>query len=607
MPMPAIPSKCFFPVFLRLLRGRLPLALMPLVSVLLFATFALSLSPGMPVAAAGLPTNLHVVGNRLVDGSGQTVRLLGVNRSGTEYACVQGWGFFDGPSDAASVQAITAWRANAVRVPLNEACWLGINGVSKTYGGANYQAAIRNYVNTLTQQGLIPILELHWSAPGTQAATGQQPMPDRDHTPTFWAQVATAYKGDSSVIFDLFNEPYPDNNQDTAEAWRCWRDGGTCSGVPFQAAGMQELVNAVRATGAQNVIMLGGVQYANALSGWLAHKPTDPTGNLVAAWHVYNFNICNNTTCYDQKVAPVAQQVPLVAGEIGENTCGHTFIDPLMGWLDARGASYLAWTWNTWGGCGPVLITDYNGTPTAYGAGFRDHLLAIAPAPAEGEFTDVPPSNAFYENIKCLVSKDVLGGYNTAERCPETGAPCFRPADNITRGQMAKVVSNAAGFSEAHSSQTFTDVPTSHTFYLFIERLASRNIVSGYNDPARCPSGQAPCFLPGALVTRGQMAKFVSEGASFTEGVPPNRRTFADVPSTNTFWLFIERLAGRDVVSGYQCGTSSEPCDNQSRPYFRPGAPVTRGQASKFVSLAFFPNCQTPAKQVPVNQIPAKK
>src|SRR2546422_3166294 len=52
-------------------------------------------------------------------------RLRGVNRSGTEYACAQGWGMFDGPSDSASVQAIASWKANVVRVPLNETCWLG--------------------------------------------------------------------------------------------------------------------------------------------------------------------------------------------------------------------------------------------------------------------------------------------------------------------------------------------------------------------------------------------------------------------------------------------------------------------------------------------------
>src|SRR5204862_8098937 len=78
------------------------------------------------------PRGLHVVGNQIQDGAGATIVLHGVNRSGTEYKCVQsGSSFFDGPSTDASVQAITTWpRVNTVRVPLNESCWLGINGVS---------------------------------------------------------------------------------------------------------------------------------------------------------------------------------------------------------------------------------------------------------------------------------------------------------------------------------------------------------------------------------------------------------------------------------------------------------------------------------------------
>ena len=59
-------------------------------------------------------------------------------------------------------------------------------------------------------------------------ALGQAPMPNRDHTPEFWRQVATAFKDNDRVLFDLFNEPYPDNNADTPEAWRCWREGGNC-------------------------------------------------------------------------------------------------------------------------------------------------------------------------------------------------------------------------------------------------------------------------------------------------------------------------------------------------------------------------------------------
>src|SRR4051794_30583859 len=352
------------------------------VAALIATCLAGALLPARPahMAQAAAPSGLHVLGNQLVDSTGQPVRLLGVDRSGTEYACIQGWGIFDGPSDAASVQAIAAWHTNAVRVPLNEDCWLGINGVQAAYGGANYQQAIASYVSLLNSYGLVAILELHWSAPGTQAATGQQPMPDRDHSVTFWQQVATAYKGNGAVIFDLFNEPYPDSNQDTTAAWTCWRDGGTCTGVSFTVAGMQQLVTAIRNTGATNVIMAGGVQYANRLSQWLTYKPADPTGNLAASWHVYNFNACSSTSCYDATIAPVAQQVPVIAGEIGENDCQHGFIDTVMNWLDAHSQSYLGWTWDTWNcASGPALITDYNGTPTqSFGQGFHDHLAALA-------------------------------------------------------------------------------------------------------------------------------------------------------------------------------------------------------------------------------------
>src|SRR5256712_8029451 len=195
---------------------------------------------------------VHIQGNQLVDSGGRVVRLRGVNRSGTEYACAQGWGFFDGPSDSASVQAIVAWKANAVRVPLNETCWLAINGVAPAYSGANYARAISDYVALLNRAGLVVILDLHWSATGTAVALGQAPMPDRDHTPQFWSDVAAAYGSNNRVIFDLFNEPFPDNNSDTPEAWRCWRGGGPCTGMSYPAAGMQGLGEAGRRAGAKN-------------------------------------------------------------------------------------------------------------------------------------------------------------------------------------------------------------------------------------------------------------------------------------------------------------------------------------------------------------------
>src|SRR5207237_10746664 len=117
----------------------------------------------VPPAPSPAPA-VRVQGNRRGDLAGRPVRLRGVNRSGAEYACAQGWGIFDGPSDSASVSAIVSWRTNVVRLPLNETCWLGINGVTPAYAGANYQQAIADYVARLNRAGLVVILDLHVTA-----------------------------------------------------------------------------------------------------------------------------------------------------------------------------------------------------------------------------------------------------------------------------------------------------------------------------------------------------------------------------------------------------------------------------------------------------------
>src|SRR5438309_1892661 len=121
----------------------------------LLASLVAALVPGTASArASALPPAVHVRGHELVDGRGRHIRLLGVNRSGAEYACVQGWGIFDGPTDDRAVAAIRAWRANAVRVPLNESCWLGARGVDPRYGGERYRAAVAGFVRRLNRAGL---------------------------------------------------------------------------------------------------------------------------------------------------------------------------------------------------------------------------------------------------------------------------------------------------------------------------------------------------------------------------------------------------------------------------------------------------------------------
>jgi len=309
----------------------------------------------------------------------------------TTYECVQGYGIFDGPNDQASITAMKSWGpVNAVRVPLNEACWNGESYVDAAYSGAAYQQAIVNYVNLLNANGIVAILDLHWtdgaytgnsSGCSSAEAVCQKPMPDAAQAIPFWTSVAQTFKGDDAVIFDLFNEPYASRaTGDTTSGWICWRDGGTCNGIGYQVAGMQSMVNAVRSTGATNVLMLGGEEYSNDLTGWLQYEPTDPDNNLVASWHSYNFNTCGNQSCWTSEVAPVIAKVPVVPGEIGENDCAGSYLDSLTSWLETESTGFLAWTWDDWtGGCssGPVLITDYSGTPTAYGAAYKAILQGL--------------------------------------------------------------------------------------------------------------------------------------------------------------------------------------------------------------------------------------
>jgi hypothetical protein len=322
-------------------------------------------------------SGLHVVGNQIQNSAGTPVQLIGVNRSSAEYMCSSNSGIFDGPADQSEVTAMQSWNIKAVRVVLNEDCWLGINGVSSSFSGANYQNAIAAYVNLLTSNNIAAIINLHFNAPGSQLATGQQAMADRDHSPAFWQSVANRFKTNSAVLFEPYNEPYPDGGNSSAEGWRCWRDGGSCSGVSFTAAGMQELVTAIRGTGATNIIILTGQNYGSQLDQWLQHKPNDPLNQLAAGWHSYGDGLdCQNEACWNSTLKTVLQQVPIVATEIGQFDCQHSYIDRVMAFLDQNGQGYQAWSWGPFD-CArdPALLSDWSGTPNgAYGQGFKSHL-----------------------------------------------------------------------------------------------------------------------------------------------------------------------------------------------------------------------------------------
>jgi hypothetical protein len=210
---------------------------------------------------------------------------------------------------------------------------------------------------------------------------------------------------------------------------------------------------------------------------------------------------------------------------------------------------------------------------------------SVTPTACSINFTDVPQGSTFYSYIRCLACLGIIGGYPDGT---------FRPNNNVTRGQLSKIVSNAAGFSDAQPNRIFQDVPAGSTFQVYIGRLASRGYISGYpcgGPGEECvPPGNLPYFRPDNNATRGQISKIVSDAGGFTD--PPGGQMFEDVPPGSAFYTYTERLASRSVVSGYPCGGTAEPCIAPGDlPYFRLNNKATRGQTSKIVSNTFFPDC----------------
>jgi hypothetical protein len=231
---------------------------------------------------------------------------------------------------------------------------------------------------------------------------------------------------------------------------------------------------------------------------------------------------------------------------------------------------------------GVTHLTPSNGTIPLTISSRPQYVVTSA---CEARFNDVCPDFWAYPYIECLASRNILSGYSDGS---------FRPNNPITRGQLAKVVSNAAGFSENHTTQTFQDIPVGSTFHLFIARLASRGIVGGYNcgGPGEpCGPGNLPYFRPNANTTRGQIAKIVSSARGYND--TPGGQSFQDVAPGSTFYTWVQRLYMHGVMSGYACGGAGEPCvPPGSLPYFRPANNGTRAQVAKIVSNAFFPECQ---------------
>jgi hypothetical protein len=114
-------------------------------------------------------------------------------------------------------------------------------------------------------------------------------------------------------------------------------------------------------------------------------------------------------------------------------------------------------------------------------------------------FTDVPVGHPFYRYIESLYARGLISGYADGT---------FHPYEAVTRGQVAKIVVSAAGYTLDNPERaSFSDVAAGTTYYRYIETARTQGILSGYPDGT---------FRVNAAATRGQIAKIVN-GAATTQ------------------------------------------------------------------------------------------
>jgi Cellulase (glycosyl hydrolase family 5) len=328
----------------------------------------------MCASLAAAPSPLKVAGNQLLDGGGRPPRLRGVNCAGLEWSNDGG-----GRIRRTVAVAVEDWHANIIRLPLSQDRWFG-RASGQEDGGASYRQLVRQLVDYCSAHDAYLILDLHWSDAGQWGRhIGQHDLPDQNSV-AFWKDLAPAFANDPAVLFDLYNEP-------THITWDQWYRGGPITehdkktGVTlnYEGVGLPALVATIRATGAGNVIVAGGINWAYELGGILrGREPADPTGNgIVYAVHPYPHayeGLGRETIAqWAARMERFAQVHPIIVTEFGSLASSWPFPKgsgydderwnrEMLGVLEAHRWNWTAWDFHV--SAAPCLISDWNYTPT---------------------------------------------------------------------------------------------------------------------------------------------------------------------------------------------------------------------------------------------------
>ncbi|MHC4596835.1 MAG: cellulase family glycosylhydrolase [Planctomycetota bacterium] len=247
------------------------------------------------------PAALHVEGSRIITDDGSTVRLQGVNVASLEWSNT-------GEHVLESVRvAIYDWNSNTIRLPLSQERWFG-EAEWQSDNGRMYRLIVDEVIQYISENGCYVILDLHCSR--CEERWGSNPdMGSVD----FWKSVATRYADEPAVLFGLYNEPHD-------ISWDTWKSGGWITErrevgeETYMAPGMQDILDAVRSTGASNIAVVGGLDWGYDLRGIPEYALDDPYGNIMYDTHIYPWK--GNEEDWDGRVGHVIGKYPILVGEV---------------------------------------------------------------------------------------------------------------------------------------------------------------------------------------------------------------------------------------------------------------------------------------------------
>jgi len=288
------------------------------------------------------PGRLYVSGNRIVDTNGNVILLKGLMPPDPARLMLDGEFNREFFADMASI------GANVIRIPVHPENWL------------HDQVYLWRYLDPVVawagDSNIYVIIDWHYIG---NVVTGAGPqMPDieinsKDLTLQFWQLTARYFRNAPNVIFEIFNEP----QSIEAEVWH---------------SSATEIIQAIRAQGADQLVIVGGIDYGKDLS-WVAELPIDDS-NVAYSSHIYP---AHSSSSWRHWFGNVSEKYPVVITEWGfmddstDSSQAHlvgdqvTYGDPLLTYLWERNMGWVAcWFDDKWA---PPMFTEDRMSYTKFG------------------------------------------------------------------------------------------------------------------------------------------------------------------------------------------------------------------------------------------------